>query len=150
VINQLYAVGRSLINIDSDSLTICQVANVSNEVISVYKKMRIAVVSLHLTDKDCVFLTSGGTNIQTARVDINPHEHHTSNHDLPTQMTSDCLNKAHPHLPRPPTVQTCFLSLLRLCLLLHLPPLFLTPLPTPPPPPPHIPRWRPPPFPPDL
>jgi len=38
-ISQLYAVARSLSNIDSDGLTIVQVANASNEVITVYKKL---------------------------------------------------------------------------------------------------------------
>jgi len=36
-INQLYAVGRSLNNMDIDGCTVCQVANASNEVITVLK-----------------------------------------------------------------------------------------------------------------
>jgi len=52
-INKLYAVARSLNNIDIDGCTVCQLANASNEVITVYKNTPIAVVSLHLNDKDC-------------------------------------------------------------------------------------------------
>jgi len=86
-------VGKSLSSIDSDGLMICQVANASNEVITVHKKTPIAVISLHLNDKDCVYLTCNGFNIQTARADMNSHEHNDNN-DTPTQMTTDCANKS--------------------------------------------------------
>jgi len=73
-INQLYGVGRSLSNIDVDGLTICQIANASNEIITAYKKTAVAVVSLHVNDKNCVLLTPNGIN-STARADMNSQEH---------------------------------------------------------------------------
>jgi len=145
-INQLYVVGRSLSDIDSEGMTRCQVANGSNEVVTVYKKKLIAVVSLHLNDNDCVFLTSeSGINIQTARVDMNPHEH-ISNHDLQTQMTSDCSNKSSLSPPPPTAESTNSLSFSHPHFQPTSPPTHPLPLPNDPPPPlPHIPLWRPPP-----
>jgi len=116
-INQLYAVARSLNNIDIDGGSVCQVANASNEIITVLKKTPIAVVLLHLNDKDCVNLTSDCKlfNIQDARVDLNPHGQ-GDNFDLSTHVTidcTDCTTSPSPSSP-PPTEQTFSLYFFRL------------------------------------